>query len=51
MRVAGLLSSQQEADEIQFIARVCTLKDRIRFLAKTQKIKELLRQEEYNPKE
>jgi hypothetical protein len=51
MRVAGLLSSQQEANEIQYIARICTLKDRIRFLVKTQKIKELLRREEDNPEE
>jgi hypothetical protein len=51
MRVAGLLSSQQEANEIQYIARICTLKDRIHFLVKTQKIKELLRREEDNPEE
>jgi len=46
MRVAGLLSSPQEANEIQYIARICTLKDRIHFLVKTQKIKELMEREE-----
>jgi len=46
MNVAGLLSSQQEANEIQYIARICTLKNRIHFLVKTQKIKELLEKEE-----
>jgi hypothetical protein len=51
MHVAGLLSSQQEANEIQYIARICTLKDRIHFLVKTQKIKELLVREEHNSEE
>ena len=45
MRVAGLLSSPQEAKEIQFVAKICTLKDRIHFIVKTQKIKELLKNE------
>lgn len=51
MRVAGLLSSKQEANEIQFIVKICTLKDRIHFLAKTQKIREMQKREEYNQKE
>jgi len=51
MHVAGLLSSQQEANEIQYIARICTLKDRIHFLVKTHKIKELLGREEHNSEE
>ena len=48
MQVAGLLSSPQEAKEIQFVARICSLKDRIRFLVKSQKIKELLEKEDKN---
>jgi len=51
MNVAGLLSSQQEANEIQYIAQICTLKDRIHFIVKKQKIKELLGREEHNPEE
>jgi hypothetical protein len=46
MQVAGLLSSKQEANEIQFVAKICNLKERIHFLVKTHKIKELLKQEE-----
>jgi len=45
MLVIGLLSTQQEAEEIKFIAKVCTLEDRIHFLVRMNKLKELLRQE------
>ncbi len=45
MLVVGLLSSQQEAEEIKFIAKVCTLEDRIHFLVRMNRLKELLRQE------
>jgi len=45
MLVVGLLSSQQEAEEIKYIAKVCTLEDRIHFIVRMQKIKELLKQE------
>lgn len=43
MKVAGLLSSKQEATEIQFISRICELKNRIRYLVKSERIKELLK--------
>ncbi len=42
MLVIGLLSTQEEADELKFIAKVCTIEDRIRFIAKKEKYKELL---------
>ena len=43
MLIVGLLSSQQEANEIQYIAKVCEVEDRIRFIVRMQKIKELLK--------
>jgi len=46
MLVIGLLSSQNEADEIKDIARVCALEDRIHFIVRMQKIKELLKKED-----
>ena len=46
MIVAGLLSSQGEAQEIQFIANICAVKDRIHFLVRKEAIKRFLAQEE-----
>ena len=46
MLVVGLLSSQEEANEIKYIAKVCTLEDRIRFICRMQKVKELLDKEQ-----
>lgn len=43
MLVIGLLSSQQEAKEIRYIAKVCEVEDRIHFIVRMQKIKELLK--------
>jgi hypothetical protein len=48
MKVAGLLSSKQEATEIQFITKICKLKDRIRYLVRHEKIKGLLKDDWYN---
>lgn len=42
MLVIGLLSSKQEAQEIQYIAKICSLEDRIRFIVRMHKIKEML---------
>ena len=42
MLVIGLLSSKQEAQEIQYIAKICALENRVRFIARRQKIKEML---------
>ena len=46
MLVIGLLSTKQEVDEIKYIAKVCSLEDRIHFLVRMQKLKELLKKEE-----
>jgi hypothetical protein len=43
MLIVGLLSSQQEANEIKNIARICEVEDRIRFIVRMQKIKNLLK--------
>jgi len=46
MIVAGLLSSKQEVEEIKYIAKICILEDRIRFIVRAQRIKEMLKKEE-----
>ncbi len=43
MLVIGLLSTKEEANEIQYIAKICTLEDRIRYIVRMQKIKEMLK--------
>jgi len=45
MLVVGLLGTEQEANEIMYIAKICTLEDRIHFLVRMQKIKDLLKKE------
>ena len=46
MIVIGLLSSKQEAEEIKYIAKVCDVEDRIRFVVRMQRIKELLKKDQ-----
>jgi len=43
--VIGLLSTKQEVEEIKYIAKVCTLEDRIHFLVRMQRLKEMLKKE------
>ena len=43
MKVIGLLSSEEEANELKYIAQICEIKDRIRFIARIQKIKNKLK--------
>lgn len=43
MLVVGLLSSQQEANEIKYIAKICAVEDRIRFIVRMQKIQDMLK--------
>ena len=43
MKVIGLLSSEEEANEIRYIAQVCEIEGRIRFLIHIQKIKDMLK--------
>lgn len=45
MRVIGLLSSEEEANEIKFIAKVCTINDRIRFILHVDKLKRIVEEE------
>ena len=46
MLIVGLLSSKQEAEEIKYIAKVCDVEDRIRFVVRMQKIKEMLKNDQ-----
>ena len=46
MKSSGLLSRQDEAKEIQYIAKIFSLKNRIRFIVRKEEIKELLSKEE-----
>ena len=46
MLVVGLLSTKQEAEEIKYIAKICSLEDRIHFIVRMQKLKEILKKEE-----
>lgn len=45
MMVIGLLSSEQEVEEIKYIAKICDIEDRIRFVVRMQRIKELLKKD------
>ncbi|MCJ7571092.1 MAG: hypothetical protein MUO82_04350 [Candidatus Thermoplasmatota archaeon] len=45
MNVIGLLSTQEEIEEIKNIAKLATLEERIHFLCRMQKIKDLLKKE------
>lgn len=46
MIVIGLLSTEEEAQEIQFIAKICTVENRIRYLVHVDRIKQLVSKEE-----
>jgi hypothetical protein len=45
MIVVGLLSSENEVEEIKYIAKICDIEDRIRFVVRMQRIKDLLKKE------
>ncbi len=51
MIVIGLLSDKQEAQEIKYIAKICALEDRIHFVVRMQKIKEMLKEDFGKPEE
>ena len=51
MLVIGLLSSQQEVEEINYIVKVCSLEDRIHFIVRMQKLKDIIKKEGCNKKE
>jgi hypothetical protein len=48
MLVIGLLSTEEEAQEIQFIAKICSVEDRIRYIVHVDKIKKLVSQQNGN---
>ena len=50
MLIVGLLSSKQEAQEIKYIAKVCAIEDRIHFVVRMQRIKEMLKEEKKQSK-
>ncbi|MFO7677567.1 MAG: hypothetical protein R6V50_04195 [Thermoplasmatota archaeon] len=43
MKIIGLLSTQEEAEEIQFVAKICTLQKRIHYITYLEKIKNPIR--------
>jgi hypothetical protein len=45
MIIIGLLSTKEEVEEIKNIAKIATLEDRIHFLCRMEKIKDLLKKE------
>ena len=45
MLVVGLLSTKEEVEEIKYIAKVCALEDRIHFVVRMQKLKDILKKE------
>ena len=45
MLIIGLLSSQQEAEELKYIAKVCSIEERIHIVVRMQKIKEMLKKQ------
>ena len=45
MLIVGLLSSKQEVTELKHIAKICQVEDRIHFLVRMQRVKDLLREE------
>jgi hypothetical protein len=45
MIVIGLLSTKQEVEEIRYIAKICDVEDRIHFVVRMQRLKEMLKKE------
>ncbi len=45
MIIIGLLSTEEEALEIQYIAKICTIENRIRYLVHVEKVRELVREQ------
>jgi hypothetical protein len=46
MLIVGLLSSESEAQEIKNIAKMCQLRERIHFIVRMQKLKEIISEED-----
>lgn len=46
MLVVGLLSNKEEVQEIKNIAKICEIKERIHFIVRMQKLKDIIREED-----
>ena len=44
MIVVGLLSTEEEVEDIKYISKVATLEDRIHYVVRMDKIKRMLKQ-------
>ena len=44
MKVIGLLSTKEEANELRYVAQVCEVENRIHFIARIQKLKDLMKE-------
>ena len=45
MKIIGLLSTEEEVNDIKYIAKIAILEDRIHFICRMQKLKDLLKRE------
>jgi hypothetical protein len=45
MIVIGLLSTEEEAQEIQYIAKICVVENRIRYLVHVERVRQLVREQ------
>jgi len=45
MLIIGLLSTKEEVEDIKFIANICKLEDRIHYITRVEKLKEMLKKE------
>lgn len=44
MIVVGLLSTEEEVEDIKYISKIATLEDRIHYVVRMDKIKKMLKQ-------
>ena len=44
MIIVGLLSTENEAEEVQFIAKICKIEERIHYIARKEAIRRLISQ-------
>lgn len=45
MIVIGLLSTEEEALEIQYIAKICVVENRIRYLVHVERVRQLVNEQ------
>jgi len=45
MMVIGLLSTKQEVEELQYISKICDVEDRIHFVVRMHRIREMLKKD------